>query len=157
MSDPMTARARLRALATILLVAVTLSPGVAIASEPTSGYKSEPPKPPASSQPTQTTPSSGTSPTQEAQKPTQETESSASEAEKPHYAVGGYRARGEGAATAKSLPFTGLDVRREIGLGALLLVGGFAIAAAQRRGVRRRRDVVSRRPRRRRECWRWPS
>jgi hypothetical protein len=129
----------LLALAMLLLMLLALaaqSPVSAIAAEPTSGY-SEPPSTPASgyneppSTPTPGSPMTETSPSQEAAKP---------EVTKPQSPVGGekpYTAVKENVAKASALPFTGFDLREELGFGALLVGAGLAIAVKQRRHERR--------------------
>ena len=137
----------LATLPVVLVLGLALVPDVALAAEPTSGYTtpsttttSEEPKStytapnttttgksetkPATT-PT-TTPSTGTLPSKESEEP--KTTTPASEP-----------AASNTSTTPKSstLPFTGFDLRWDIGFGLLLLVAGFSIVAVQRR---QRRD-----------------
>ena len=95
----------LSALAVLLLA---LSPAAALAEE-TSGYNQEPNKP-----------STGVSPSKESEAPAKEaapaTTSTAPASEK-----------------ASTLPFTGFDLRWEIGFGLVLIAAGGSIVAVQRR------------------------
>jgi hypothetical protein len=149
-------RASLSVVVALTLAAVLLAPAYATAAEPTSGYtvptkteptsgytvpateppkneapKSEPPKPPPSSPQTHTS-SSGSSPSKESEKPL---------VEEAHGGVlpENERLAGEAPAKAGALPFTGLDLRWELGFGVLLMVTGLALVAAQRRRERVRR------------------
>jgi len=93
-----------------VVLALALAPGVALAaSEPTSGYKQTPTV-------SKTTPSKAVEPSKEAEKPKEVAPTS----EK-----------------ATSLPFTGFDLRWDIGLGLLLIAAGVSIVVLQRR---QRRD-----------------
>jgi cell division septation protein DedD len=123
----------LRALPIALLLALAvLLPSTAIAAEPgTSGYgygTQEPNKPSTSTTPTTTpqttttTPKTGTLPSKESEKPT--TPTSETEPEKTSSSP---------TATASTLPFTGFDLRWDIGFGIVLLGAGFSILAMQRR------------------------
>ncbi len=124
-------------LSVVLLLALALVPGVAVAAEPTSGYTTtttttsgygnEPNKP--STTPTtttpKTTPTTGTLPSKEAEKPatTPATEPAASKTSTTPTT----------SPKSSTLPFTGFDLRWDIGFGLLLLVAGFSIVAVQRR------------------------
>jgi cytoskeletal protein RodZ len=124
-----------------LLLALALAvPSTAVAAEPTSGYKTEPPKPgtttvttttttPATTTPATTTPattpSTGTLPSKESEKPTT-----------PAKEVAPAKASTTPTTTtekASTLPFTGFDLRWDIGFGLLLMGAGFSIVVAQRR------------------------
>lgn len=111
--------AGLRALLTLvaLLLALALVPGAAVAAEPTSGYTTTTTTPAAT---TPTTPATGTLPSKEAEKPASETAPAKTTAPQ-----------------SSTLPFTGFDLRWDVGFGLLLLVAGFSIVAVQRR---QRRD-----------------
>jgi hypothetical protein len=148
-------RALLSVVAALTLAAALLAPASASAVEPTSGYtvpkteptsgytvpateppkgqapKSEPPKPPPS-RPQTHTPASGSSPSKESEKPF---------VEEGHTGVlpVSERLAGEAPAKASALPFTGLDLRWELGFGALLMATGLALVAAQHRRERVRR------------------
>ncbi len=102
-----------------LLLALAVVPGAAVAAEPTSGYTTTTTTP-ASTTPAATTPSSGTLPSKEAEKPASET--APAKTTSPQ---------------SSTLPFTGFDLRWDLGFGLLLLVAGFSIVAVQRR---QRRD-----------------
>jgi hypothetical protein len=139
----------------LTLAAALLAPASANAAEPTSGYtvpktqeptsgytvpateppkseapKSEASKPPPGSQ--TTTPETGSSPSKESEKPL---------VEEGHTGVlpENERLAGEAPAKAGALPFTGLDLRWELGFGVLLMATGLALVAAQRRRGRLRR------------------
>jgi hypothetical protein len=128
----------------VLALTLALAPGVAAAAEPTSGYTTPSTTTTGSTEtsPTYTapsttttaktetkpttTPSTGTLPSKESEEP--KTTTPASEP-----------AASNTSTTPKSstLPFTGFDLRWDIGFGLLLLVAGFSIVAVQRR---QRRD-----------------
>jgi hypothetical protein len=96
----------------LLLAMALLSPGTAVAaSETSSGYNQEPNKP-----------STGTSPSKETTTPEKETtpskESTPTSTPEP---------------AAKTLPFTGFDLRWSFGIGLLLMGAGFSIVVIQRR------------------------
>ncbi len=117
---PSTVRA-LVALPIVLLMALALlAPGTALAAEETSGYGSTPTTP----TPTTSTPSTGTSPSKEEGTPTtttpKETEPTTSSAPAKE-------------AAAKTLPFTGFDLRWSFGFGLVLMGAGFSIVMVQRR------------------------
>ncbi len=101
-----------------VVLAVALLPSVAAAEEPTSGYKQTPTV-------SKTTPSSGVSPSQE-EKPT-----STSTTTTP--------TTSEAAEKASTLPFTGFDLRWDLGLGLLLIAAGVSIVVLQRRHRRESR------------------
>jgi outer membrane biosynthesis protein TonB len=120
-----------RALVTLPIVLLVgfalLLPGTALAEEPTSGYNQTPTTPttpttPATT-PTTPTPTTGTSPSKETEEPTtttpKETEPTKSAAP----------AKEE----AKTLPFTGFDLRWSFGIGLALMAAGFSIVVVQRR------------------------
>jgi hypothetical protein len=108
-------------LAMVLLLGVALLlPGAAVAAEPTSGYNQEPSKP-------KTTPATGTSPSKESAKPTSTT---------PTTDVAP-TTTSTTTAKASTLPFTGFDLRWDVGFGVLLLGAGISILAMQRRQRRR--------------------
>ncbi len=115
---------RLVALPVALLLAIALTvPTTALAATSTSkenGYSQTAPAP---------KPSSGTSPSKEKSTPTKEvapaTTSAAPAAE---------------SSKAKTLPFTGFDLRLTVGIGVLLMAAGFSIVTVQRR---HRRDTGS--------------
>ena len=120
-------RRKLVSLPILLLTALALVvPGSARGAEGTSGYNQEPPKPTTTTETTptpSTTPSTGTSPSKEegpaATTPEKETtpttESSPAKEE------------------AKTLPFTGFDLRWSFAIGLALMVAGFSIVGVQRR------------------------
>lgn len=122
----------LRALPIALLLALAvLLPSTAVAAEPATsgyGYGQEPNKPSTSTTPTTTTqtttttPKTGTLPSKESEKPT--TPTSETEPEK---------ASSSPTTKASTLPFTGFDLRWDIGFGVVLLGAGFSILAMQRR------------------------
>jgi hypothetical protein len=111
----------LLSLAVGLLLALALVPGVALAAEePTSGYKQTPTA-------TTTTPSSGVAPVKEAEKPAKEptpTKETAPATSATHTTT---------SEKATTLPFTGFDLRWDVGLGLLLVVAGLSIVVLQRR------------------------
>ncbi len=106
----------------LLLLALALLVPSTAAAESTSGYSQEPTKP-------TTTPSKGTSPSKETKKATTPeketvpatTSTTPTTAEK-----------------ATTLPFTGFDLRWDIGFGLLLMGAGFSIVVMQRRQRRQR-------------------
>ncbi len=119
------------ALSVALLTALAIIvPGTAMAAEPTSGYGQTPST---STTPTPTTPattpSTGTLPAKEAGSPTPTT------AEKEPAPA--KESSSPSKAKATTLPFTGFDLRWDIGLGLVLMGAGFSIVAVQRR---QRRD-----------------
>ena len=121
-------RRKLVSLPILILTALALlAPGSAFAAEGTSGYNQEPPKPPTTTTTTTppattTTPSTGTSPSKEEGTP-------ATTAEKAPAPTESTPAKEE----AKTLPFTGFDLRWSFAIGLALMVGGFAIVGVQRR------------------------
>jgi hypothetical protein len=134
----------LRGLSTIplvLLLTLAFAPGVAAAEE-TANYGTPPTTPtttpttpttPATTPTTAaTTPSTGTLPSKEAEKPATTTPSTEPSPEKTSSTP-----TTTSPAKSSTLPFTGFDLRWDIGLGLLLLAAGFSIVAMQRR---QRRD-----------------
>lgn len=106
---------RLTAVFASLVAIAMLGPGAALAAEGTSGYNQEPPKPT-----TTTTPSTGTSPSKEsATPPAKETAPEKTSAT-------------PATAKAKTLPFTGLDLRWSFGIGLALMGAGLSIVFVQR-------------------------
>jgi uncharacterized surface anchored protein len=112
----------------ILMALALVAPGSAMAAEPTTGYNQEPNKPPTTTTTTETTPqvnttpSTGTSPSSEEGTPTTSTtkETTPTTSSSP-------------AKEAKTLPFTGFDLRWSFAIGLVLMAGGFAIVGVQRR------------------------
>ncbi len=126
-------RRKLVSLPILLLTALALvAPGSALAAEttPTSGYNQEPNKPPTTTTTTTptttptttTTPSTGTSPSKEEGTP-------ATTAEKTPAPTESSPAKEE----AKTLPFTGFDLRWSFAIGLALMIAGFSIVGLQRR------------------------
>lgn len=113
-------RNRLRALCAlpvVLLLALALAlPGTALA---VSGYSQETNKPTTT---TTTTPKTGTLPSKEAAKPTPASET-----------VPSNTGTTPTPTKASTLPFTGFDLRWDIGFGVVLLGAGFSILTMQRR------------------------
>jgi len=118
----------------LLLALALVVPSAAVAAEPTSGYKTEPPKPGTTTVTTTTTapattpattPSTGTLPSKESEKPkTPEKETAPAKASSTPTTS---------TEKASTLPFTGFDLRWDIGFGLLLMGAGFSIVVAQRR------------------------
>jgi hypothetical protein len=113
---------RLLVLPVALLLAVALvAPTTALAAStttPEAGYNQKPPEPKSGTSPSKeaTTPKKATAPAKATSTPTATTP------------------------TAKTLPFTGFDLRWTIGIGLLLMGAGFSIVTVQRRqhrGTRR--------------------
>jgi len=126
------ARRKLVALPILLLTALALvAPGTAFgAEEGTSGYNQEPNKPGTTTTTPATTPTGETAPTKEEGTPattpskeTEPTESSTSPTKEE----------------AKTLPFTGFDLRWSFAIGLLLMAAGFSIVGVQRRRQSSRR------------------
>ena len=122
----------LSALSVALFTALAIMvPGTAVAAEPTSGYgqtqSTTTPTTPATTP--STTPSTGTLPAKEAETPTPKTAEKEPEPAKTSSAPSKTK--------ATTLPFTGFDLRWDIGLGLVLMGAGFSIVAVQRR---QRRD-----------------
>jgi hypothetical protein len=136
----------------LAVLAVTL-PDTAIAAEPTSGYTTstateptsgyttstatpEPPKPEPPKVKTGTLPEHESKPEVERHPPERvpktETSPAKPEAEPPPKLV-------VDPVKASKLPFTGLDLRWELGVGLLLVGAGFSLVAAQRRPRKRPR------------------
>jgi len=105
----------------LLLGLALLLPGAAVAAGGTSGYEQEPNHP-------KTTPTTGTSPSKEAAEPTSTTPTSSTEPTSTSTTT---------APKASTLPFTGFDLRWDVGFGVLLLGAGISILAMQRRQRRR--------------------
>lgn len=120
----------------LLAVLAIMVPGTTVAAEPTSGYgqtpstSTTPPAPATTPTTPATTPSTGTLPSKEAEKPA--TTEKGTEPAKTSSAPA--------KAKATTLPFTGFDLRWDIGLGLVLMGAGFSIVAVQRR---QRRDDAS--------------
>jgi hypothetical protein len=98
----------------MLTLALALPSGALAASEPTTGYSQTP------TTPTTTKPESGTAPSKESEPATSTTTPTTT----PTTAT----------EPAKTLPFTGFDLRWSIAIGVLLMGAGFTIVAMQRRG-----------------------
>jgi hypothetical protein len=107
----------------LVLLALALVPAAAVAAEPTSGYGTTP----TTTTKTNTSPSNGVEPSKEAEKPT--TSTPASEPAPTSTAA---------PEKASTLPFTGFDLRWDIGFGLLLTIAGFSIVLLQRRHRRER-------------------
>ncbi len=108
----------------VLALALALAPGAALAAEPTSGYGTTS---------TATTPTSGystTTPTPTTT-PSKGVAPSKEEAEKPKTTT--TPASEVAPAKPSTLPFTGFDLRWDIGFGLLLMVAGLSIVVVQRR------------------------
>jgi hypothetical protein len=101
----------------LVVLALALVPATAAATEPTSSYTTTTPKPT-----TTTTPSSGALPSKESEKPASTTPASEPAASSTSTTP-----------KASTLPFTGFDLRWDIGFGLLLVVAGASIVAVQRR------------------------
>ena len=124
----------------LLLSAALVAPATALAEETgANGYSQKPPTPttpttttPPSTTPAATTPAptSGTSPSKEASTPAKGVSPSTSTSSSPTAK----------AASEKTLPFTGFDLRWTVGIGLLLMGVGFSIVTIQRR---ERRDAGS--------------
>jgi uncharacterized surface anchored protein len=108
----------------LLLLALALLVPSTAAAEATSGYSTEPPKP-------TTTPTTGTSPSKETKKATTTTPAK----ETVPATTSTTPTTSEKATT---LPFTGFDLRWDIGFGLLLMGAGFSIVVMQRRQRRQR-------------------
>jgi len=127
---------RVVALPVVLLMGLALLAPATAAAEETSGYNQTPttststgysqtPTTPATTPTTPaTTPSTGTSPSKE-EKPTSTTPAKETE---PTTSTSPAKE-----AAAKTLPFTGFDLRWSFGIGLLLLAAGFSIVMMQRR------------------------
>jgi hypothetical protein len=125
----------LTALSVALTALAIMVPGTAMAAEPTSGYgQTQSTTTPTTATTTpattpSTTPSTGTLPAKEAETPTPTTGEKEPEPAKTSSAPS--------KAKATTLPFTGFDLRWDLGLGLVLMGAGFSIVAVQRR---QRRD-----------------
>jgi hypothetical protein len=111
-------RARALSLVAVTLLLGLLPSAALAASEPTAGYKTAPTTP-------KTTPSKGVAPSKE--------EKPATGANEPPPATSPAPASEK----ASTLPFTGFDLRWDIGVGLLLIAAGVSIVVLQRR---QRRD-----------------
>lgn len=127
-------------LSLVLLMALAFAPGAAFGAEPTSGYGTTTSTTPTSgytnTSPTPTTtstttPSKGVAPSKEEEKPTSTTPASETKPEKTSTTP---------TEKASTLPFTGFDLRWDIGFGLVLMAAGFSIVVMQRR---QRRDSGS--------------
>lgn len=128
-------RRALLALPIVLLMSVALLvPGTALAAETTttSGYAQEPPKPTTTTTTTPTTtptptttttPSTGTSPSKE------ESTKTTTTSKEPTPTTTTAPAK----EAAKTLPFTGFDLRWSFAIGLALIAAGFSIVLMQRR------------------------
>ncbi len=129
-----TARALLALPMALLTALALLAPGTAVAAEETSKYNQTPttstgytqtPTTSTSTTPA-TTPSTGTSPSKEEEPasttPAKETEPTTTTTSSPAKE-----------ASAKTLPFTGFDLRWSFGIGLVLMGAGFSIVVMQRR------------------------
>jgi hypothetical protein len=114
------------ALPIVLLMALALlAPGSAVAAEETSPYSQTPTTPKTTTTPTTpTTPSTGTSPSKEEGTPTTTTPKTTEPTTSSSPAK---------EAAAKTLPFTGFDLRWSFGIGVVLMGAGFSIVMMQRR------------------------
>jgi uncharacterized surface anchored protein len=105
-----------------------VSPGSALAAEETSGYTQTPTTPPTPTPPTTpttpaTTPTTGTSPESAEKAPAETTP-----AKSPEPTTSSSPAK-----EAKTLPFTGFDLRWSFAIGLALMIAGFSIVTMQRR------------------------
>jgi hypothetical protein len=117
--------------AALLAALAIMVPSTAVAAEPTSGYGQTPTttaKPPPTTPATTpaTTPSTGTLPSKEAEKPATTPEKETAPAKASSTPT-------TSSEKATTLPFTGFDLRWDIGLGLVLMGAGFTIVAVQRR------------------------
>jgi cytoskeletal protein RodZ len=115
------------ALPIVLLMALALlAPGTAVAAEETSPYSQTPTTPAPTTTPTTpaTTPTTGTSPSKEEGTPTTST---------PKETTPTTSSSPAKEAVAKTLPFTGFDLRWSFGIGLVLMGAGFSIVMMQRR------------------------
>ncbi len=119
----------LAALPAVLVLALALAPGLALAEEPKSGYTTTSPATTETKPTTTTAPSTGTLPSKESEEP----KSTTAPASEPAAS----NASTTPTTKSSTLPFTGFDLRWDVGFGVLLLVAGFSIVAMQRR---QRRD-----------------
>jgi hypothetical protein len=124
---------RVLVLPVVLSLAVALmASSTAFAAETTTGYSQTPPPPTTKTTPPSTTPTptTGTSPSKESSTPTTTTAPTTTTTP----------ATSPSPTTAKSLPFTGFDLRWTVGIGIVLMGMGFSIVTLQRRqrrGTRR--------------------
>jgi cell division protein FtsN len=99
----------------LALMLALVAPGAAVAAEPTSKYNQEPGKPSTGTAPAkETTTPTTTTPTTTTPTPTSTTAPATSE-------------------KARTLPFTGFDLRWDVGIGLLLIFAGVSIVLVQRR------------------------
>ena len=114
----------------LLMALALLAPGTAVAAEETSPYSQTPTTPttPATTPTTPTTPATapttGTSPSKEEGTPTTST---------PKETAPTTSSSPAKEAAAKTLPFTGFDLRWSFGIGLVLMGAGFSIVMMQRR------------------------
>ncbi len=103
-----------------------LAPTSAFAAEETSGYGQTPTTPTTNTTPTTpaTTPTTGTSPESAEKAPAETTP-----AKSPEPTTSSSPAKEE----AKTLPFTGFDLRWSFAIGLALMIAGFSIVGVQRR------------------------
>jgi len=107
----------LAALPLVLALALALVvPGAAFAAEPTSKYNQEPTKPSTGTSPSKETKSTPTTTTPAAEVAPTKTATTPTTTEK-----------------ATTLPFTGFDLRWDVGIGLLLMLAGVSIVIVQRR------------------------
>jgi outer membrane biosynthesis protein TonB len=138
---PIGAAGILRTLAVVLVLlgSAMAVPAAAIAAEPTSSYGPEPPKQAVPSpEPPKPQPAEPSAPTVRVSK---EGTSPSKEVQKSELPEQGVSASHQEAAPRKAdtLPFTGFDLRRQLGLGMLLIIAGSALLSAQCRRARDRR------------------
>jgi hypothetical protein len=129
----------------VVLLALAFVPSAAVAAEPTTGYGTttttttstsgygtqEPNKPATTPTTPATTPSTGTLPSKEQEKP------ASTPANETAPAKTSTTPTTTTSPQSSTLPFTGFDLRWDIGFGLLLMIAGFSIVAVQRR---QRRD-----------------
>ena len=106
------ARALMAFSVVLALTFALVAPGAALAAEPTSKYNQEPGKP-----------STGTAPSKEATTPTTT----------PTTTTPTTTTAPAAAEKARTLPFTGFDLRWDVGIGLLLIFAGASIVLVQRR------------------------
>ncbi len=121
-------RRKLVSLPILLVVGLALlAPTSAFAAEETSGYNQTPTTPTTTSTTTPTTPTTpttGTSPESAEKAPTETTPEKS-----PEPTTSSSPAKEE----AKTLPFTGFDLRGVFAIGIALMIAGFSIVGVQRR------------------------
>ncbi len=119
-------RRKLVSLPILLVMGLALlAPTSAFAAEETSGYSQTTPTPTTSTTPTTpvTTPTTGTSPESAEKAPAETTP-----AKSPEPTTSSSPAK-----EAKTLPFTGFDLRWSFAIGLALMIAGFSIVTVQRR------------------------